>query len=50
LEDFKHAIDWSNEFVHSTLWISYAWTVCAAVTLAALALNRDRCREASKGI
>jgi putative ATP-binding cassette transporter len=38
LEDFKHSIDWGDEFVHSALWISYVWAVCAAITLVTLTL------------
>jgi putative ATP-binding cassette transporter len=33
LENFKPAMDWGNELVHSALWILKVWGVAAAVTL-----------------
>jgi vitamin B12/bleomycin/antimicrobial peptide transport system ATP-binding/permease protein len=33
LENFKPAINWGHELVHSTLWILKVWGVCAAATL-----------------
>lgn len=33
MENFKPAMDWGHELVHSTLWILEAWAMCAAVTL-----------------
>jgi putative ATP-binding cassette transporter len=33
LENFKPAMDWGNELVHSALWILKVWGLAAAITL-----------------